>query len=631
MRFLAVLFFSLMLASGAAAADESRVAVLEIGGDGEPVFQQTLTDTVREGVRRALGASYKVMTRETMALIASDMGEDLACLEGECEVATGEMLGASLVVSGNLAEIEGEWVLTVKLHRVADRDFLGSTAPIRGRTQLALMDQVADLTTDFIREKLRVRGAGRSGPREIGGREDEWLLQGRKEAVLEFRSDPPGAGVSVDGAYLCATPCSKQVAHGSRLVEFTLQKYDRLERTVTVRRNEVVEVELAPQFGWLSIDTSPPGLRMRVDGEDVGRSPLRRLEVPPGRREVVIHEKRWKRTGREVEVSKGEHTETRLQAKAIFGGLEVSAEDEAGNALARAVYVDDEYVGETPYGPEKLQVGEYLVRIEEERRRVVVSERQVSNEHFLVRVREPRRSARSTFAEPDFEDDIEFEDVDETPIVTKRRSTKPPAVLDVERFAFGARGGGGGWAGLANSVRLTPDTSASSDADAAELAEVEAAQAHSGASADLTELTDALAGPLIWGELEFWISLFQLSFYIGGGPITGRSLSADGATITANAAMFVGGFAGVGFTMDHFRPYVGARIGGMLAYGSGSSEEGEFDIDGGGFTVGPAGGIEVVLGKSDVILFAEFFAPLGPHHLGVSGVGGVGWLAGSAP
>ena len=629
-----LLLLGLVLTPGWVLAAENRVAVLEIGGDGEPVFQQTLTDTVREGVRRALGASYKVMTRETMDLIAADMGKDLACLEGECEVATGEMLGASLVVSGNLAEIEGEWVLTVKLHRVADRDFLGSTPPIRGRTQLVLMEQVADLTTDFIREKLRIRGADRAAPREIGGSDDDWLLQGRREAVLEFRSAPSGAGVSVDGVYLCSTPCSKQVAHGSRLIEFTLQKYDRLERTVTVRRNEAIEVELAPQFGWLSVDTNPSGLRIRVDGEDVGRSPLRRLEVPPGRREVVIHEGRWQRSGRDVDVVRGEHAETTLRATAILGGLAVTAEDEVGNALVRAVYVDDSKVGETPYGPSKLQVGEYLVRVEGERRRVVVSEREVRNEHFVVRVRSAERAPPARFADPDFEDEIEFGeayDPDDSP-AAPRTKAKPASKLDVKRFAFGARGGGGGWGGLASSVRLTPDTSASEDADAEELAEVAAAQAHSSASANLTDLIDPFGGALVWGELEFWISLFQLSFYMSGGPISGRSLSIDGATISARAAMFVGGFAGVGFTVDHVRPYVGARIGGMLAYGSGTSEDGAFDISGSGFTVGPAGGIEVVLGgPSNVILFAEVFAPLGPHHTGVAGMGGIGWLAGSSP
>ena len=42
-----------------------------------------------------------IMTRESMAAILGDMGLDVSCVEGQCEVETARNLRAALVISGS--------------------------------------------------------------------------------------------------------------------------------------------------------------------------------------------------------------------------------------------------------------------------------------------------------------------------------------------------------------------------------------------------------------------------------------------------------------------------------------------------------------------------------------------------
>ena len=54
------------------------------------------------------------------------MGLDTACVEGQCEVETARNLRAAYVVSGNLIQLEGQYILTVKLHESASGSLLGA-------------------------------------------------------------------------------------------------------------------------------------------------------------------------------------------------------------------------------------------------------------------------------------------------------------------------------------------------------------------------------------------------------------------------------------------------------------------------------------------------------------------------
>jgi hypothetical protein len=72
-----------------------------------------------------------------MAVILRDMGRG-ECEEGDCDVDTGRSIGADLVVSGSVAEIEGTFVATLKLHETARGDLLAivQTKSVRNKLEL---------------------------------------------------------------------------------------------------------------------------------------------------------------------------------------------------------------------------------------------------------------------------------------------------------------------------------------------------------------------------------------------------------------------------------------------------------------------------------------------------------------
>ena len=67
---------------------ELLVAVLEFSGPtGETAFLHTLSDQSRIIAANTLpSAQYQVITRESLHAILQDMGKDMSCLSGACEV-----------------------------------------------------------------------------------------------------------------------------------------------------------------------------------------------------------------------------------------------------------------------------------------------------------------------------------------------------------------------------------------------------------------------------------------------------------------------------------------------------------------------------------------------------------------
>jgi hypothetical protein len=129
---------------------ESRLAVLEFGGGLEPAALTALSDRTRAAALEAVRAGgCAVMTRESMAMILKDMGRK--CVdEGDCEVETARNVGADLVVSGQVLKVEGNYLVTLKLHETAKGNLL-STTEARGATESQLLDAVRPAAESLFR------------------------------------------------------------------------------------------------------------------------------------------------------------------------------------------------------------------------------------------------------------------------------------------------------------------------------------------------------------------------------------------------------------------------------------------------------------------------------------------------
>ena len=132
-----------LFATRAAHAVE-RLAVLELQAPSLSAEERgLLTDTVRGAVVDALPPDVKVMTRENMEVMLTDMGLDASCVaEGACEVETARNLGVDYVVSGNVVSISNVLVVSLKLHETGSGALVASKQQ-RGADVLTLMDGLA--------------------------------------------------------------------------------------------------------------------------------------------------------------------------------------------------------------------------------------------------------------------------------------------------------------------------------------------------------------------------------------------------------------------------------------------------------------------------------------------------------
>ena len=175
------------IAGQAWANTQPRVAVLELTGSVQPSTLSALSDKVREGVLSATdGRQVIVMSRENMAVLAKDMGLDLDCIEGACEVETGRNLGAAYVVSGGVITLEGTWITTIKIHETKGGALLAS-GDVKDKSALGLFDQVVPLVTRLTRDALTdLPGSGTAGVAAPGLRPSPAVAPGTLKAQQDW-------------------------------------------------------------------------------------------------------------------------------------------------------------------------------------------------------------------------------------------------------------------------------------------------------------------------------------------------------------------------------------------------------------------------------------------------------------
>lgn len=388
-----VLFLCLV----ASAAHARRLAVLELRGSLDRESLAAFTNAVRSAAVDSLrGTDVSVMTRENMAVLLQDMGLDVDCVEGACEVETGRNLGAQLVVAGEVLRIEDKLIADLKLYETESGSLLATERAI-GDGELQLLGKLEPAGAALFRRVSSAPERERPPVQEgaIGDSDDDWLVgAGEKKIVVSFESSPAGAIVRLDGQLLCqGTPCSREVSPGPHEVLMEKERYHPTRTRRDLERGAAISLELPPRFGWLSVRTEPPGLPLSINGQRTDG--WTRQEVDPGPYEIVVQDRCWKRLGQRVSVDEGGEEDLVIQGSPRQAGIKLRARDAEGNALDGEVRVDGQLVGRTP-GTFKVQMcAERLeVRTEDGRRashQLTLREKEVE-EIDLVVSGKPQRS-----------------------------------------------------------------------------------------------------------------------------------------------------------------------------------------------------------------------------------------------
>ena len=370
-----------------------RVAVLDIANEAgiTPTEADYLTDRVRDAVMRKLPASrFTIMTRESVIELLPPGVDPADCSEAECEIEIGKMLGAAYIVTGEVLNFAGELRLNLKTHHCATAAFLGSET-VKGSDLRQLEDSIRE-TAGQLGAQIKKHGEGLSlgggfqpGSGDVAPAGD-WMPEFIKKVIVSFKSDPPGAQVILNGSIIHdkITPFSIEVEVGLADVSMQKGRYWPKEETLDIRSNQdpgEVNWTLEPNFGWLSVTSDPPGLRVEIDDRETGITPLIDFEVSPGEHRVQLINEQYYPAWENTFVHRGERYAISFTPPPREGGLQVSAKDSEGNALVADVFVDSKEFGITPC-TEKLLIGKHRVEVasgnQGRQGEITITEQQVS-------------------------------------------------------------------------------------------------------------------------------------------------------------------------------------------------------------------------------------------------------------
>lgn len=187
------------------------------------------------------------------------------------------------------------------------------------------------------------------------------LKAGIRRSVIEFRSIPEGADVSVDGVELCQTPCSRELQHGKHSVAFQKKDFHPTQEEVLIDESssEIVRT-LSDKFGSVYLKNVPKGSIVRVDDLVNDSTVIRML---PGEHIITIEGKYHQPFMRKVVIEKGKTQEINFDGAALYGFVEISATDKAGNAIKGLITVDGVAQKESTPATLKIDAGDRVIMV----------------------------------------------------------------------------------------------------------------------------------------------------------------------------------------------------------------------------------------------------------------------------
>ncbi len=246
----------------------------------------------------------------------------------------------------------------------------------QGKTPLTI-----DLPKGFYRLELAVPGY----PNQ---EQSVWISPGLSATVFfhvtglpaeaYFESDPVGAAVYIDGSYLANAPFGPLYVepgyHDIKMIKSGWRDWN--ERLLfTSGKKELVKANMELPPGTITFYSEPSRATIRVDGKEVGKTPLTYSEAGPGLVTVEIAKDGYRSVIKNITIYSNERlvVEERLERK--IGTLIIKSQPEKAE-----VYLDNIYQGQTPLSLEELPEGEYTLELRKDnlasRDKVRISDRQ---------------------------------------------------------------------------------------------------------------------------------------------------------------------------------------------------------------------------------------------------------------
>lgn len=170
-------------------------------------------------------------------------------------------------------------------------------------------------------ETVEVEGAGKTqvfSPRLV----PNW-------AMVEVKSEPPGAELLVDGQRVGITPLTTEILAGNRPLELRLAGFKPWTTDVQIKAGEPVSlgpIALGLPDGRLSLRSEPAGASVTVAGVYRGQTPLQLELRPELPHTIVLTRPGYESASRQLSLRAGESRNLTIPLEGVFGEIELRAQ-----------------------------------------------------------------------------------------------------------------------------------------------------------------------------------------------------------------------------------------------------------------------------------------------------------------
>ena len=186
----------------------------------------------------------------------------------------------------------------------------------------------------------------------------------RETADVMITSVPAKAHFEFNGKKMGVTPIVlRNLPHGEYSGRLTLPGHAPQDAQWKVSSGTplLVENRLTNNMGTLSLDSTPSGAQVFLNGKSVGTTPLRD-ELPAGEYSLALRKKNYADLNRQIVISRGKHLNMgSLNLEILRGSIAVDTIPTGGK-----LSMNGEEYGVAPYTFKDLLPGRYTIRVEKE-------------------------------------------------------------------------------------------------------------------------------------------------------------------------------------------------------------------------------------------------------------------------
>ena len=268
--------------------------------------------------------------------VLQDQNKDATCFEGSCEVEIGRNIGADYIISGQVVQIEGTYLYSVKIHNTETGALVG-THRIEGDSGLSLVRNTSQQTQELISSTLVEKISVQESPKE-------------SLSVIHFNSSPHGAQVWLDDTQICpTTPCTMGISEGFHIVEFRKDRYQSWKAEFQTKSGMEIRADLISSSTTLHLSSQLAGIDVFLDDSYIGKTPITPQEIDPGSH-VLRYEGTCSNPIEEEFLAKeGVDIFREIHIPDYQTPIHVKAINQHGKILRARVYVDGDFVGYTPF------------------------------------------------------------------------------------------------------------------------------------------------------------------------------------------------------------------------------------------------------------------------------------------